>query len=94
MDYLENYRKSHTHPVNRALHTVGIPTIVISILLGIYSYFFTTEQNLTWPLGLFVFGWVLQFIGHAFEGKWPSFFSNPLYLVVGIWWWVKKIFKR
>lgn len=83
MTYLENYKKTHQHPVNKALHTIGIPTIVISLPL----FFF----NWKWALGLFVFGWILQFIGHAFEGKPPAFFSNPVYLFTGVFWWAKKV---
>ncbi len=43
---------------------------------------------LTWPIsiGLFVAGWILQFIGHAFEGKKPAFLTNLLHLLVGPLW--------
>lgn len=84
MSYLEKYRETHRHPVNRALHTVGIPAIVIS--LGVV--FFDWRIG----LGLFVGGWILQFVGHAFEGKAPAFFQNPIYLLVGPFWWLKKLF--
>ena len=41
-------------------------------------------------LALFVIGWILQFIGHAFEGKPPEFFSDWRFLFVGVrWWWAK-----
>jgi hypothetical protein len=33
---------------------------------------------------------VFQFIGHAIEGNQPAFFSNPLYLLVGPWWLVRR----
>jgi uncharacterized membrane protein YGL010W len=81
--YLEKYRQDHQNPVNRALHTVGIPMIVASLPLMPFN-----------PLlgaSMFVFGWVLQFIGHAFEGKAPSFFSDPTFLLIGPLWFVKKI---
>jgi uncharacterized membrane protein YGL010W len=81
--YLEKYRQDHQHPVNRALHTVGIPMIVASLPLMPFN-----------PLlgaSMFVFGWILQFVGHAFEGKAPSFFSDPTYLLIGPMWFVKKI---
>ena len=83
MSFLDEYRRTHTHPINKATHTVGIPMIVVSLPL----FFFHWE----WALGLFVGGWILQFIGHAFEGKPPAFFKNPLFLIVGLVWWVKKI---
>ncbi|QQR81729.1 MAG: DUF962 domain-containing protein [Deltaproteobacteria bacterium] len=84
--FLDVYREKHQHPMNRLLHTFGIPMIVISLIVVF----------LNWKLGvgLFVFGWMLQFVGHIFEGKWPAFFSNPAYLFVGMQWWVKKLFKK
>ncbi|MFO0742793.1 MAG: Mpo1-like protein [Labilithrix sp.] len=34
-------------------------------------------------LGLFVFGWIVQFIGHAFEGKKPAFADDLIGLLIG-----------
>lgn len=81
---MEKYRQDHQHPVNRALHTVGIPMIVVSLPL----------LPLNPPVGvtLFVVGWILQFVGHAFEGKAPSFFRDPKFLVVGAMWGLRKLF--
>jgi len=86
-EYIENYRKVHRHPVNQALHAVGIPMIIVSLVWVFFN----------WKIGLalFVLGWILQFIGHAFEGKPPAFLSNPKYLIIGPLWlvqkWVRKI---
>lgn len=84
MGYLERYNESHRHPVNRAIHAVGIPAIIISLPLVVVSW--------PWALGLFAGGWILQFVGHAFEGKPPSFLKDPVYLLVGPYWWLKKLF--
>ncbi len=35
---------------------------------------------------LFAAGWILQFIGHWFEGKKPAFFRNGLHLMIGPMW--------
>ena len=79
---LEKYKQDHQHPVNRALHSIGIPTIVLSI--------FVFPLNPILGTALFVLGWILQFVGHAFEGKMPSFFSDARFLLVGpIWAWKK-----
>lgn len=91
MSYIDEYQKSHTHPVNRALHTFGIPCVVVSSILLLWDFLFCDLRQWPWFLGLFIFGWVLQFIGHAFEGKKPAFFSNPIYLLVGPLWWLLKI---
>ena len=45
----------------------------------------------TWAIGLFVGGWLLQFIGHAFEGKKPEFLKDWRFLFVGLRWWFAKI---
>jgi uncharacterized membrane protein YGL010W len=38
---------------------------------------------LTWGLGTFVFGWILQFIGHYYEGRKPAFVDDMSGLMVG-----------
>lgn len=43
----------------------------------------TTGVWLGWGLGLFVVGWVIQFVGHAFEGRKPAFFDDIKSLAVG-----------
>ena len=35
---------------------------------------------------LFVGGWVLQFVGHAYEGKKPAFLTNLTHLLIGPLW--------
>jgi uncharacterized membrane protein YGL010W len=41
-------------------------------------------------LGLFIVGWIFQFIGHAIEGNQPAFFKNPVYLLVGPSWLARR----
>ena len=38
---------------------------------------------LGWGIGLFVVGWVFQFVGHYFEGKKPAFVDDLIGLVIG-----------
>jgi uncharacterized membrane protein YGL010W len=38
---------------------------------------------LAWGVGTFVLGWVLQFIGHYYEGKKPAFVEDMVGLLVG-----------
>jgi len=38
---------------------------------------------LAWGIGTFVLGWVLQFIGHYYEGKKPAFVEDLVGLLVG-----------
>jgi uncharacterized membrane protein YGL010W len=46
-------------------------------------------------LGLFVGGWIVQFVGHAaFEKRSPAFLKNLLHLLVGPAWLVERAFDR
>jgi uncharacterized membrane protein YGL010W len=38
---------------------------------------------LAWGVGLFVVGWVIQFVGHAFEGRKPAFVDDLVGLLIG-----------
>ena len=86
--WIAQYATSHQHPVNRWCHTLGIPIIVVSLGLFIAAIFLRS----LWPYAaaLFVAGWMLQFVGHAFEGKGPEFLHDWRFLFVGVrWWWAK-----
>jgi uncharacterized membrane protein YGL010W len=43
----------------------------------------TTSMWLALGIGLFVVGWIIQFVGHAFEGRKPAFFDDLRGLLVG-----------
>jgi hypothetical protein len=62
--FIRNYLPRHTHPINQALHAVGVPLSFMvapaAALLGADWY---------WHVGSFVGGYVLQFAGHAVEGN-------------------------
>lgn len=89
-EWIAEYSESHHHPINRLTHTIGIPMIAISVLLIIPSFFVSGLWRVT--LALFVIGWILQFIGHYFEGKPPEFMRDYRFLFVGLRWWMKKTF--
>lgn len=85
--WISEYSKSHQHPINRILHKIGIPLILSSLPLLVVGVF--SNSLLILGCSLFVIGWVMQFVGHAFEGKWPEFFHDWRFLFVGArWWWV------
>lgn len=42
-----------------------------------------TNAWLAWSIGLFVIGWVIQFIGHYFEGRKPAFMDDIMGLAIG-----------
>jgi uncharacterized membrane protein YGL010W len=80
--FIENYREKHQHPLNKLCHSVGIPMIVVSLPLFFFSW--------RWALTPFVVGWILQFVGHAIEGNQPAFFKNPVYLLIGPLWLLRR----
>ncbi len=88
-DWIRQYAASHQNPVNRLLHSFGIPMIAISIPLFVVAY--SIQGFWLFPAVLFVAGWSLQFIGHIFEGKPPEFFRDWRFLFVGLRWWVAKM---
>ena len=96
--WIEQYGHSHQHPFNRVCHTIGIPMIAVAMPLFVLAAvpFVVAVPLVTtsfWkvPLGLFVVGWVFQFIGHAVEGEPPEFFRDWRFLFVGLRWWFKKV---
>lgn len=88
-EWIAEYSESHQHPMNRLTHSFGIPMIAVSILLIPVGFF----VKYVWlaAAALFIIGWVLQFIGHYYEGKPPEFMKDYRFLFVGLRWWFKKI---
>jgi uncharacterized membrane protein YGL010W len=62
---------------------------VLAILLGLASWAglalarLPTAEWAATGIGLFVIGWVIQFIGHAFEGRKPAFLDDLVSLLIG-----------
>ena len=45
-------------------------------------------------ISLFIFGWILQFLGHFIEGKRPSFFEDLRYFLIGPLFVVQKVISK
>jgi uncharacterized membrane protein YGL010W len=88
-EWIAQYAQSHQHPFNRFCHTLGIPMIAISILLLLASV--AVAGLWRYGLGLFILGWIFQFVGHFVEGKPPEFFRDWRFLFVGLRWWLAKL---
>ena len=88
-EWVDQYEQSHQHPLNRTLHTFGIPMIVISLFLFLFAPLFRGFWKV--PLFLFIVGWISQFAGHAIEGKPPEFFKDWRFLLVGTRWWLNRV---
>jgi uncharacterized membrane protein YGL010W len=88
-EWIAEYASGHTHPINRACHTIGIPMIALSVLVAVAALFVGGLWR--WAVALFVVGWIFQFIGHYYEKKPPEFFKDWRFLFVGLRWWVAKL---
>lgn len=86
--WIARYEHSHQHPVNRLCHTFGIPTTLVSFAVFLVGFLY--HRLLVLAIVLFLAGWILQFVGHIFEGKPPEFFRDWRFLFLGFrWWWAK-----
>lgn len=63
--------------------------LVMTLLLGLYLWFgaalatASTALWLTAGIGLFVVGWIIQFVGHYYEGRKPAFVDDIMGLAIG-----------
>jgi uncharacterized membrane protein YGL010W len=65
---------------------LGLATSAVTLGLVAFAHEFaggSIEEWLSFGLGTFVVGWVLQFIGHYFEGRKPAFVDDLVGLLVG-----------
>jgi uncharacterized membrane protein YGL010W len=55
-----------------------------------------TNKVLLWSICVFLFvvAWVGQFVGHAIEGKRPSFFKDVQFLMIGPLWLLADVYRR
>ena len=67
--------------VRFALAMTGV--LAACIVGGAYVAAQTTTVWLAASIGLFVGGWIVQFIGHSYEGKKPAFMDDLRGLLVG-----------
>lgn len=144
--WLDEYGDSHRNVVNKRLHWLCVPAIVISVIgllwslpvpaafgtlspwlnwatvaalssvvhycllspslaLGsvpVFVAMFAIVHGLSllpWPLWqtctlIFVVAWIGQFVGHAAEGKRPSFFKDLQFLLIGPLWLLANAYRR
>lgn len=143
--WLDEYGESHRHPLNKALHWICVPVIVITVLgllwaipvpaafaavspwlngstlvaAAAVAYYALLSPALAlgivpalalafaavvalarlplplWQscLAIFVVAWIGQFIGHAVEGRRPSFFKDLQFLLIGPLWLLAFVYR-
>ncbi|AEA66322.1 MULTISPECIES: DUF962 domain-containing protein [Pseudomonas] len=63
--------------------------VLMTVLLGLALWLgqvLAAQSTLVWlgsGLGMFVVGWVIQFVGHYYEGRKPAFVDDLTGLIVG-----------
>ena len=106
---LAEYGESHRDAVNKAIHWLCVPVIFWCVLAllselpfpaaltGVVRYGWARSGPLpVWELALaaFVVAWIGQFVGHAIEGRKPSFFKDLQFLLIGPAWLMAHVFRR
>lgn len=75
------------------LYYLTLDPILALLMLAVSALFVMVGRPMGFAagLGLFVFGWIVQFVGHyAYEKKSPAFFRNLVHLLVGPLWVLAK----
>ena len=77
------------------------PALALGVLLAFAVLLLVTAAlaQLPWPLwvsslAIFVVAWIGQFVGHAIEGKRPSFFKDLQFLLIGPLWLLAAAYRR
>ncbi len=77
------------------------PALAAGVLLAFLVLLALTHSlaQLPWPLWLsslviFIAAWIGQFVGHALEGKRPSFFKDVQFLLIGPLWLLAAAYRR
>lgn len=77
---------------------LGLAMLAVFVALGLatgFLYHVLGATALLWlALAVFVVAWIGQFIGHAIEGRRPSFLTDLAYLLIGPAWLAGKLMRR
>jgi uncharacterized membrane protein YGL010W len=69
--------------LDRAYGVAMMGFLAVSLWIGAHIAAQSTGAWLVGSAGLFLGGWVVQFVGHAFEGKKPAFVDDLVGLLIG-----------
>ncbi|OOG51407.1 Mpo1-like protein [Rhodanobacter sp. C01] len=77
---------------------LAIALLIAFAVMGVITNLLFSQlggSSLRWlAVGVFVVAWVGQFIGHIFEGRRPSFFTDLAYLLIGPAWLMAKVLRK
>ncbi len=69
--------------LDRALGACMALLLALCVWLGMYCAQLSTGAWLGWGIGSFIVGWIIQFIGHYYEGRKPAFVDDIMGLAIG-----------
>ncbi len=69
--------------LHRTLGWIMLAVMVVTYLFGTHLAAQSTGTWLGVSLGMFVIGWIIQFIGHYYEQRKPAFFDDIRGLIIG-----------
>jgi uncharacterized membrane protein YGL010W len=79
------------------LYCLSLDAVLALLMLAVSAVFVAAGRHVSLlvALGLFLLGWILQFVGHyVYEKKAPAFFQNLTHLLVGPLWILAKAVGR
>jgi uncharacterized membrane protein YGL010W len=68
--------------LSRGALALGVATSVLWLMLAALAHAVPGDAWWAWGLGAFVLGWVIQFVGHYYEGRKPAFVDDLVGLFV------------
>jgi uncharacterized membrane protein YGL010W len=83
--------------VGATLYYLTLDAVLAGGMLAFSAASLFVGRSLPWTvsLALFVFGWILQFVGHyVYEKRSPAFLKNLTHLLVGPLWILAKATRR
>ncbi len=82
----------------RLSRVIGLGMLAVFVVFGFIAHLAYAALGATHLLVLagvlFVIAWIGQFIGHALEGRRPSFLTDLAYLLIGPAWLLGKLLAR
>jgi len=78
--------------LDRTFGWIMAVVLALGVCVGAWAATLSTPQWLALGAGGFVLGWVIQFIGHVFEGRKPAFFDDIMGLLIGPLFVVAEVF--
>lgn len=79
-------------------HRLGAALLIAFVVLALLTELLFRRLgavDLRWlALGVFVIAWIGQFVGHAIEGRRPSFLTDLAYLLIGPAWLMEKLLRK